>query len=160
MRRISAAFLISIFAASTAHAQFSANVGVAVPVRNEADVFNNGVHLGAALKLPLLPLQLEAALDRMGGEDDAPDLTILSAGAVIPFSVTPPLMPASIYLIVGGGVYNVDAEVTSTDVGITGGAGVRLSLPGFSPFVEGRGVLIFGEGNKFTYLTGSVGLRF
>ena len=160
MNKVVIAGLVTLLATSTANAQISANVGVAVPVRNEADVFNNGVHLGAALKIPLLPFQIEGAWDRMSGEDDGADLTILSASGVITLSATPPLVPVGIYVLGGAGAYNTDAVETSTDIGITGGAGVRLRLPGLLPFVEGRGVMIFSEDNKVTYLTASVGLRF
>jgi len=160
MKLIAMTGLVMLLATSTANAQLSANLGVAVPVRNEAEVFNNGVHFGAALKIPLLPFQIEGAWDRMSGEDDGSDLTILSASGVIALSVTPPLAPVGIYVLGGAGVYNTDAVATSTDIGITGGAGVRLRLAGLTPFVEGRGVMIFSEENKVTYLTASVGLRF
>ena len=138
----------------------SLSAGVALPIRGEADTQEKGIHLGAALKLPILPLQVEVGLDRMGGKTDAhDDLTILSGGVAVPIGITPPLLPFGVYVVAGGGLYRVDAEETATDFGLSGGAGVRLGL-GLSLFAEGRGVLILDDDNKVTYLTAAVGLRF
>jgi hypothetical protein len=137
----------------------SFGAGIAMPIRSEADTQERGIHLGAAFKLPILPLQFEAAMDRMSGKTDADDdLTILSAGAAIPISLTPPLLPLGVYLIAGGGFYRVDADETATNMGVSGGAGVSVGL-GLRVFAEGRGVLVFGD-DKRTYVTAALGLRF
>jgi hypothetical protein len=158
---------IALFSVSPARAQllpsFSVKVGAAVPVHNDSDILGNGVHVGAALKLPILPLQIEGAMDRLGGKEiegtafESEDETIWSVGAAIPITIAPPLSPVAPYLIGGGGLYKSDE---STDVGFNAGAGLRVGVPGFKPFVEGRGVLILADGNKLTYVNIAVGLRF
>jgi hypothetical protein len=156
--------VLGLLAASPAAAQLpllqpSFGAGIAVPVRGEADRYGSGLHLRAALKLPILPLQVEGALVRMGAEADADeDLTIWSGGVAVPLRLTPPLLPVGVYVVAGGGLHRSDAETTSTDFGLSGGAGVSLGL-GLSLFAEGRGVLVFAD-NKLTYLTAAVGLRF
>ncbi|MGQ0813803.1 MAG: hypothetical protein ACT4O1_05000 [Gemmatimonadota bacterium] len=157
--------LLLVMGVAKAHAQLpiqlSANAGLAVPIRNEGDLYDNGLHLGVGLKVALIPVQIEAAYDRMGASNDNnEDLGVVSGGVSLPLPVTPPLLPVGLYLIVGGGVYRTSAEVTSTDFGANGGLGVRVGVPGLSLFGEGRGIVVWGEGNKVTYLTASVGVRF
>ena len=86
-------------------------------------------------------------------------LTIWRAGVAAPIGLTPPLLPLGVYVVAGGGLYRHDAATTSTDLGLSAGAGARLGL-GLSVLAEGRGVVIFREGNKITYLNASLGLRF
>jgi hypothetical protein len=126
----------------------SFSVGMTVPARSEADTHGTGLHVGAALKLPLFPVQFEGALDRMGADDDADeDLTVWSAGVALPITLTPPLLPLGIYVIPGAGMYRHDG---GTDTGVSAGAGARVGI----------GVLVWAEDNKLTWLNASVGLRF
>jgi len=76
-----------------------------VSARSEADTHGTGIHLGAALKLPILPLL--------------------------------PLLPLGVYVVAGGGLYHHAAAPTSTDLGLSAGAGTRLGL-GLSVLAEGR----------------------
>ncbi|HUP90391.1 MAG TPA: outer membrane beta-barrel protein [Longimicrobiales bacterium] len=168
------AVLILLCAANTAHAQlpihFSANAGIAAPFSNEKDVYKNGYHVGVGAKLMLVPLEFNASLDHMGENGkfaNQKDLNIASVGATIPISITPGLLPVGLYFIAGGGVYKHSASTTTggelkgTDFGANGGAGVRVGIPGIaSIFAEGRGVAIFATGNKLTYITAAVGIRF
>ncbi len=135
----------------------SVNAGAAIPVRNDADHWNSGFHVGAGLKVALIPLQLDVALDRMDGRGVVEDLNITSAGVSFPVQITPPLLPLSAYLLAGGGLYH---HFNGTDTGLNAGAGVRLGLPGIKLFGEGRGVVVFQEGNKLTYGTIGVGVAF
>jgi hypothetical protein len=138
----------------------SFSVGVAKPVRSEGNLYKTGLHLGAAFKLPIFPLQVEGALDRMGAENDGDDaLTIWSAGIAFPISLTPGILPVGVYLIPGGGMYRHNVGPTSTDLGLSAGAGVRLGI-GLAVFAEGRGVVVLAEDNKVTWLNAAVGLRF
>ena len=140
--------------------QLSFNAGLAMPVSDEADFYDQGWHVGAALKVILIPLQLEGSLDRFSPIGAGDHLTVLSAALTLPISITPPLSPVGVYFVAGGGLYNFRAETKTTDVGITGGAGVRINVPFLKPFAEARGVAIFADENKFTYVTLTVGLRF
>ena len=151
--------------ASSARAQLplqvSVNAGLAVPVGNEADVYDNGIHVGVGLKAPLIPLQLEASYDKLGAKDANEDLTALSAGVAVPFGITPPLLPVGLYAVLGGGIVHHRAETSATDFGINGGLGVRAGIPGvLSLFGEARGVSVLDEVSRRTYVTASVGVRF
>ena len=83
---LSCAVLGGLLGATPVQAQFplvqpSFSVGAAVPARSEADTHGTGIHLGAALKLPILPLQVEGAFDRMGADaEGAEDLDHLARG--------------------------------------------------------------------------------
>lgn len=156
--------LVGLFA-PRAHAQLPVQIsikgGATVPLRGEADAYENGVHVGIGAKIPFIPLQFEGAYDKLPGEGVNSDLKILSGGVALPFTVTPPLLPVSAYIIVGGGLYRSDTGVDVTDFGANGGAGVRFGIPGsISLFGEGRGVLIFTDTNKTTYAQIAVGVRF
>jgi hypothetical protein len=140
--------------------RFSLSGGLAIPVSNEKDIYENGLHVGAGLKLPVLPLQIEAGFDQMRASGTNEDLNILSGGLSLGIPVTPPLLPVGLYFIAGGGVYRTKAEATATDFGINGGAGVRVGVPGISLFGEGRGVVVLSEISKLSYVTVSVGIRF
>src|SRR5688500_19009033 len=125
--------------------QFSLNGGLAMPLGNEKDIYENGFHVGAGLKFPLIPIQLEGAYDRLNAQlvtdATAEDLSIMSGGVALTFGVTPPLLPVGAYVIAGGGIYRTKAETTATDFGVNGGLGIRAGIPGISLFGEGRGVL-------------------
>jgi len=157
--------LLLLLAATEGRAQLvepSLAVGAAVPVGGEADALGAGLHVGAALKLPIVPLQLEVGFDRMGAsETHGHDLKVLSAGAAIPMSLTPPLSPLGIYLVAGGALHRheLGSDPVETDPGVSGGAGLKLGL-GLSLYAEGRGVVVFADGNRITYVTVGGGLRF
>ena len=140
--------------------QLSFNAGLARPLAEEGDILEQGFHVGAGLKIALIPLQLDASMDRMDAEGSGDDLTILSAALTIPVSITPPMFPVAIYVLGGGGFYNQRAGEKSTDLGITGGLGGRINTPLLRPFAEMRGVLIFADDDNFSMLTLTVGVRF
>lgn len=145
--------------------QIGFNAGTAVPFRNEKDNFNSGIHLGANAKIILIPLQLDLAYDHMGGTNGpknpgSKDLNITSATMTLPVSLTPSLLPVSVYVLGGAGLYHHSMYTSRTDTGINAGAGVRFGVPGIKIYAEGRGVGIFSAGDKLTYLTAAVGIRF
>jgi hypothetical protein len=142
------------------------NGGLAIPLGNEKDIYENGFHVGVGLKLPLIPIQLEGAYDRLNAElmsttgAATEDLSIISGGIAIPFGITPPLLPVGAYVIAGGGIYRTKAETTATDFGVNGGLGIRAGIPGISVFGEGRGVLVLDEVSRRSYATVALGIRF
>lgn len=160
---IAAAVVAATTVAAPAHAQLpiqlSFNAGLARPVGNDADVLDNGFHAGAGLKLILIPVQLDASIDRMSAIGAGEDLTVLSAALTLPVSITPPLFPVAIYGLAGGGMYNQRAGVKSTDMGATVGVGARLNIPFLKPFAEARGIAVFGD-ERLTYITLAAGIRF
>lgn len=166
MRRILVYGLFMVLAsATTASAQLpiqiSVSGGLAVPIGNESDVYDNGFHAGVGVKLPLIPVQLEGGFDRLKALGTNEDLSVVSGGISVPIGITPPLLPVGVYAIVGGGVYHHKAETSATDFGVNGGIGVRVGLPGvFRLFAEGRGVAVLDEVSRRTYVTASVGIRF
>ena len=157
-------FMLAAFAAN-ANAQLPIQIslsgGATIPVRNEADTYENGIHVGIGAKLPLIPIQFEGAYDKLAGEGTSSDVKLLSGGVAVPFTITPPLLPVSAYLIAGGRLYRADfGDSDVTKFGLNGGAGVRFGIPGaFSLFGEGRGVVVFTDANKITYLTAAIGIR-
>jgi hypothetical protein len=142
--------------------QISVNGGVAIPMGNEKDTYDNGLHVGVALKAPIIPLQLEAGYDKFAAKTDGnEDFSALSGGLAIPFGITPPLLPVGLYVVVGGGLYRHEAETKATDFGLNGGLGVRVGIPTVvTLFGEARGVTILDEVNQRTYVTASIGIRF
>jgi hypothetical protein len=144
--------------------QLSVNGGLAMPLGNEKDIYENGFHVGVGLKAPLIPIQLEGAYDRLNSNGETAgsteDLSIMSGGLALTFGITPPLLPVGAYVIAGGGIYRTKAETTATDFGVNGGLGIRAGIPGISVFGEGRGVLVLDEVSRRSYATVAVGVRF
>ena len=154
--------LIALAGAARAQspAHLALQAGAAVPLRNDADVFNVGIHVGASLKVALIPIRFDATYDRMDTKATGGTAISLLAGTVeFPFTITPPLLPVSVYIFPGGGVYNHTQGVSKTNIGINAGAGLSLNALGVKPFVEGRGNLVFSKGNKLTYGTIGIGIR-
>ena len=155
-------FMLAV-CASNASAQlpirFSVNGGFARPIRNETEVYENGFHVGIGAKVALIPIQVDLSYDKMGGKVTNSDAKILSAGLSLPIQITPPLLPVSAYVIVGGAYYRVETVEEKTDLGVNGGAGVRFGLGGVGVFIEGRGVAVLSETNKLTYVTAALGIR-
>ena len=147
-------------AAASANAQlpvtFSLNAGVTLPAGDIADTYDTGFHIGGAVKLLAFPVQIEAAYDFMPTSPDD-DLRIINVGVAAPFTFgAGPVVP---YLIAGGGFYKWETIVTKTNAGVSGGAGVRIGIPGVRLFAEGRGVLIIRD-DEISYFTLGLGLRF
>jgi opacity protein-like surface antigen len=151
-------------AAERADAQlrFNVNGGASMPMSESKDLWNAGLRVGAGLEfgVPLVPvgLRVDAAYDRMGLKlDGGTKLAILSGTANAVLSM--PMMP--FYAIGGIGMYNMDAgDASSTEFGFNVGAGIRLPLPMFSPFVEARFNQINGDGGNFRYVPIVAGIRF
>jgi hypothetical protein len=163
--------LLALTSVSAANAQlplhFSVNAGAALPLRNESDFLKTGYHLGAGLKVALIPLQADAAYDHMGGEGTNSSMTITSFGVSFPVSLTPGIVPVGVYVLAGGGMYHAkvsDCTATATiscgetKFGLNAGGGARIGL-GISLFAEGRGHMVFTSDNKITYGTIGLGIR-
>lgn len=140
---------------------FNVNGGAAMPMSDASDVWDAGFRVGAGLELrpPLMPLglRLDGAYDRLGNKGGGANLSILSGTANAVFSL--PMMP--VYAIGGIGMYRSDDGTgSSTDFGFNVGAGFRLPLPMFSPFVEARINQINGDGGNFRYVPVVAGIRF
>jgi hypothetical protein len=153
-----------VVGAQNAEAQLHVNVnaGAAMPMSNAGDVWNAGLRVGAGveLRVPLVPvgLRVDGAYDRLALKTGGSNLSILSGTANAVFSL--PLMP--IYFVGGIGMYRSDAGAgsTATDLGFNVGAGFRLPLPIFSPFIEARLTQINGDAESFRYVPIVAGIRF
>jgi hypothetical protein len=167
MRRVAAAVtaVLLMAAASPARAQLplhlSLSGGLASPMQDTGDLYNQGFHVGAALKVILIPLQAEVSYDRMSSRGLADALSIYAFGASVPVEITPTLVPVGLSVIAGAGMYHHGTGSTKSNLGANAGVNVRIKpLPTLQPFVEGRGVLIFNEGENISFLTLSAGIRF
>ena len=167
MRRVAAGVtaVLLMAGASPARAQLplhlSLSGGLASPMQDTGDLYNQGFHVGAALKVILIPLQAEASYDRMSSRGLSDALSIYALGASVPVEVTPALIPIGLSVIAGAGMYHHGTGTKKSDLGVNAGANVRIKpLPTLQPFVEGRGVMIFREGENISFLTVSAGIRF
>jgi hypothetical protein len=164
-----AAAVLSIFllmlVANRAEAQLplhlSLSGGLTSPIQDTGDLFNQGFHVGAALKVILIPFQAEASYDRMSSRGLGDALSIYALGASFPFEITPAILPIGLSLIAGGGVYHHGTGANKSDLGVNAGANIRIKpLPTLQPFIEGRGVMIFRDQENITYFTIAGGIRF
>jgi hypothetical protein len=155
---------VLVLLASAAQAQSPAHLsiqaGAAVPLRNEADRLNTGIHAGASIKVALIPLRFDGTYDRFGAKlSGGNSLSVLAGTIEFPFSISPPLMPVSVYVFAGGGIYNHTEGLSKTNVGVNAGGGVSINAIAVKPFVEGRGNVVFASGNKLTYGSIALGVR-
>lgn len=156
--------------------QFGIVGGSTTPLGNLSDVATTGWHAGALINLgvPLVPVgaRLEATWNQTGTKtfDDGTSSKVRIIAAT--FNATYTLVRVPIvkpYLIGGVGAYNVKFENTSlprigtnsqTRFGINAGAGFRVQLTGFAPFVEARWHDIFTTGRNQQMLPISIGISF
>jgi hypothetical protein len=151
-------------AAERAEAQFRFNVngGAAMPMSEAGDLWNAGLRVGAGLEfgVPLVPvgLRVDGAYDRLGLKlDGGTKLAIWSGTANAVLSM--PMMP--FYAIGGIGMYRMDEGAgVSNELGFNIGAGLRLPLLFFSPFVEARFNQINRDTGNFRYVPIVAGIRF
>ena len=167
MRRAAAvvSLVVLMVLANRAEAQLplhlSLSGGLAAPVQDTGDLFNQGFHAGAALKVILIPLQAEASYVRMSSRGLGDALSIYALGGSVPVEITPALLPIGLSLIAGAGVYHHGTGANKSDLGVNAGANIRIKpLPTLQPFVEGRGVMIFRDNENITYFTLGGGIRF
>ena len=162
---VTAVLLLSVFSSARAQlpVHLSVSGGLLIPQGNAGDLYNQGFHANAALKVILIPVQAEVSYDRMSSRGFGDALSIWALGAAVPVELLPRLLPIGVYAIGGAGVYHHGDEndVNPSSLGLNAGAGVRVKpLPTLQPFVEARGVTIFRSGSRITYFTAGGGIRF
>lgn len=165
MRRLLFSVLFLGVLPAAASAQFQVGVGAAIPTGDFADAYDTGLHAQASLNfgLPMLPdVRVDGIYQKYSGDGDIPDTDILGAGVNVLFDL--PLVAIKPYLLAGLGYYNVGSEVAGEDVdeseiGFTGGAGVRLGLGRLGVFGEAR-VLRIGGDVDLTTIPVIVGVTF
>lgn len=162
----------TIFASTGARAQavpsnpiqFGVMGGVSFPTSDFKDVIKTGWNAGALLNIGFATSPVALRIDGQFNQFDfkeqsGPHYRVIdgTADAVFNFGST---SMAKLYLIGGAGVYNLkitnpgeslsDFNTNSvTKFGLNGGAGLKLNLPGISPFIEARYHYVFLSGNDF-----------
>ena len=154
MRRVlfTAAFLAALPAAASA--QFAVGVGAAIPTGDFDDAVDTGLHLQGSFNigLPLLPdVRIDGIYQTYSGGDDV-STDILGGGVNLLLDL--PLVVIKPYLLAGVGYYDVSvegeeggvsAEISDSEFGFTGGAGVRVGLGRLGVFGEARVLRIGGD---------------
>ena len=176
-RSIFGAVLAAALIAAPAQAQmggvlkpftFGIAAGAAVPVSDLADGLNTGFDVMATLAINpvLLPVgfRIDAAYDRFGVEDGGGNLAFTSLTGNVVFRI--PSMGLSPYLIGGGGLYNVEANIdgfgseNENKFGFNAGGGIMLPLSGFNTFVEARYTQVQGDGGSVKFVPIRFGIMF
>lgn len=162
--------------------QFGIGVGLTVLAGEDRDFFKDGLNVTGNLTLNIpaarIGLRGEVMYHTIGGKKGASggsdtlvfdSFKVLAGIASVTYQLSPPLSPAQPYVLLGGGIFNSDADVvyygtpasaSSTDFGIAAGAGVRARLGGVRLFVEGRVQNIFGEGESARFYPFTAGIVF
>lgn len=173
IRAAAAIAVLTVVGAAQVEAQvaspigFNVRAGAAIPSGDAANGINTGLTLGAGLSFrpPMLPvgLRFDGDYNRFGAKDVDAHLNIWSLTANA--EIAPAMSP--IYFIGGIGMYSSSAggpdvldSTTETDIGFNGGAGFRLPMVGFKPFVEARFHSISSEGERSNYIPIVLGLSF
>lgn len=161
---VAALFLAMVPAAASAQIGVGAGVGAAFPTGDFGDAVDPGLHVQASLNigLPLLPdVRLDGIYQTYSGDGDS-SVDVLGGGVNLLLDM--PLVVIKPYLIAGVGFYDVSVEVGTDDVsnseiGFTGGAGLRLGLGSLGVFAEAR-VLRIGGDVDMTTVPVLVGITF
>lgn len=149
MRRILFSALLLGVLPAAASAQLSVGAGPAFPTGDFGDAYDTGLHLQASVNvpLPMLPdIRIDGMYQRYSG--DVADADILGGGVNVLFDL--PLVAIKPYLLAGVGYYDVSLEAaglegSDSEVGFTGGAGVRVGVGRFGVFGEARALRIGGD---------------
>lgn len=147
--------------------QFGVMGGVSFPTSDFKDVLKTGWNAGVLFNFgwPSSPvgLRVDGQWNQFNFKDN-PALTgshyrVIDGTADAVFNL-PSASTAKFYLLAGAGVYNL--KITNpnenlgdfnrnavTKFGLNGGAGLKFSLAGISPFIEARYHYVFLSGNDF-----------
>lgn len=153
--------------------------GVTSPQGDFGDFYNSGYHVGGLLWLSIGPFgaraegnyhKMETPGSAFGtplidGEAKLTGFLLSGTYVVLP---TPLINP---YIIVGGGSYKLETEVSnevnapadvseSTGFALAGGVGAKLQLRKIGVFLEGRYVRVSTEGDAAKFILVSGGLMF
>jgi hypothetical protein len=181
LKALTAVAMATAFTASTAHAQtpvtFGVGGGVSLPLGDFSDAAKLGFQ-GTALvefapaNLPV-GFRVDGSYIRNNFSDDAAAdghfQTIDGTANVVYTFKTAPESRFHPYLIAGGGVYNLKADVTdvgsssSTKFGANAGAGFNIAAGSAMVFVEGRFHNIFqsdDDGGNVNFIPITVGVKF
>jgi opacity protein-like surface antigen len=178
MKRIltSAAVLgFTLFASAGASAQsvpsspiqFGVMGGVTFPTSDFKDVLKTGWNAGALFNLGFASSPVALRIDGQWNQFNFKNEPLLAGshyrvidGTADAVLNMPSTSLAKFYLIAGAGVYNLKITNPGEDIsdfntnsvtkfGLNGGAGLKLNLPGISPFIEARYHYVFLNGNDF-----------
>jgi hypothetical protein len=158
---------IGAMAQSQSPARLGIEAGATVPVSDYASDKRTGYHLGLLIDVrtpqPPLGFRFEGAFHelRYSGNSTKAQIWAVTANVMLKVPNPTPLRP---YVIGGAGFYNshqtlfLAATKSSTDLGINGGAGMRLELHDVTAFVEARYHKVSGGGPRLAPIT--IGLLF
>jgi hypothetical protein len=156
--------------ASDASAQinFSIGAGPTFGLGDLGDATDMGYHglVSAGFGVPILPVGLRAdgMFTRLpvAGDVDG-NFQVLSGTINAVLNIPTPVI--SPYIIGGVGFYNSKMDVegfdseSETDIGVNGGVGIRVGLPGLGVFGEARLHNIFGDGDSVRMAPITIGIR-
>lgn len=150
-----ALFLAVVPTAASAQIGVGAGVGAAFPTGDFGDAVDPGLHVQASLNigLPMLPdFRLDGIYQTYSGDGDT-SVDVLGGGVNVLLDM--PLVVIKPYLIAGVGFYDVSVEAGTVDesnseIGFTGGAGLRLGLGSLGVFAEARVLRIGGDADMTT----------
>lgn len=149
-----------------APAQLPLSVGVVGGPTFSSDAEKTGYHIGAVLGIdaPLLPvgLRFDGVMNQFSVAGGA-KLRIFDVTANVTYAMIPtPLVKP--YLIGGIGFYGSrisgSADLGQNDIGVNGGAGVKLSLIMLKGFVDARYHHVFGTDGGMSFIPVSIGIMF
>jgi hypothetical protein len=151
------------FSATDAAAQVRLSVagGLSFPTGDHHLDTGYHVQVGADFGLPILPmgLRVDGAFNRFNEDHGHYQVLNGSINGVLNI----PLLVATPYLIGGVGLYSAEDEAhggeRETGLGLNGGAGLRLPLPGLSVFAEARLHYPLDD-HQLRFVPLSIGIRF
>ena len=172
--RAAALVLMVTVGASAAQAQSPIKLGIAagaaMPMSTTADAaeigYNGTVML--AFNAPLIPvgLRVDGMFNQLQGKESAlvgsPKLNVSGVNANVTYSLLP-LPVARVYVIGGAGYYRSEVEgfEAQNDMGFNAGAGARIGLGRFQPFVEARYHRVnMGDDTKLEFVPVTFGFLF
>ncbi len=170
---------LAVHAQDDKSVSFGASGGLSLPLGDFADLANSGYTVAGHIFLKpsgmaKLGFRGDVAYDSWGAKGIAGSLadgnrSALTFAANAMFSLGDDAAAMKPYLIGGGGMYRSKASFSvlgfegsaeSTDPGIQVGAGFEFKLSGFSTFVEGKFVNVFGDGGSSNWVPITFGVKF
>ena len=173
-------FTLPVVSEAQKSLSFGASGGASVPMGDLADGADMGFSVAGHLYVKpasqsKLGFRGDVSYDRWGakgvGNLDGGSASLSSMGFIANVIIHAGDDKSSMhpYLVAGGGMHRSKASVsvlglaasaTSTDPAIQVGAGLEFKLSGFSTFLEGKFVNVFGDGSSSRFIPITFGVRF